>query len=152
VAANAWTLIDNTPNAVVAGGAISNQVNGCNFSFVGGGSTEFFSTGLFACLADAPSFSLRFDPPVITATAGRKVKVRLQIVRSGSFTGNVRVQPAGTLPAGIKVPEDLGTVTSDSISFKIKLKSVASGTHALTFIGTDEAGRKRAATLTLIIQ
>jgi hypothetical protein len=154
VAANAWTLIDNTPDAVVAGGAVSSQFNGCDFAFIGGGTREFFAMGARPCVADAPGFSLAFDQPTVTTTAGRKLKVRLQIIGSGGFTGSVRVQYAGDSPPAIKVPDDIGSVTAgESVSFKVKLKGgLAAGTHTLTFMGTDDAGRKRTATLTLVIE
>jgi hypothetical protein len=152
VATNQWGLIDNTPGAVAAGGASSSQFNGCDFTFIGGGMTEFLATGASPCIADAPGFSLAFDPPTVTASAGRKLKVGLRIIRGGSFTGSVRVQFAGGQPDGIKLPDDIGSVTGESIRFKIKLKAgLTPGTYTLTVMGADEGGRKRTATLTLTI-
>jgi hypothetical protein len=134
ISANSWKLIDNAPSAIAAGGATSNQFNGCDFAFVGGGSSQFFSTGLVPCVADALGFSLSFDQPTITTARGRKVNVKLNIVRTDGFTGKIRVIPPTTPPRGIKVPEGPASTTSDSISFKIKVKDGAeSGTHALTF-------------------
>lgn len=153
IAANAWKLMDNAPTDITVGGATSNQFNGCDFAFVGGGSSQFFSTGLLPCVANAPDFSLNFDQPVITTARGTKVKAKLNIVRTGSFTGSIRIIAPATPPPGIKLPEGLEPVTDDSISLKIKVKGGAeSGTHALTFVGMDEVGRKRTVNLTLIVQ
>ena len=153
ISADSWNLIDDAPSGVAAGGATSNQFNGCDFAFVGGGSTQFFSTGLRLCVADAASFSLSFDQPTITAPRGTKVKVKLNVVRTGGFTGNVNVIPPATPPAGIKVPDGTISVTGDSVSFKVKVKdSAASGVDELTFTGMDATGRKRTTTLTLIVQ
>jgi hypothetical protein len=153
IAANTWKLLADAPSAIAAGGATSNQFNGCDFAFAGGGSNQFFSTGLLPCVADAPGFSLSFDQPTLTVERGTKVKVRLNIVRTGSFKGNVRITPPETVPPGIKMPEGLAMLTGDSISFKIKVKGGApTGTHHLTFLGMDGDGRKSTANLTLIVQ
>lgn len=153
IAADSWKLIDNAPGAIAAGGALSNQVNGCDFAFVGGESRQFFSTGLLPCVADAPGFSLSFERPTITTERGTKVKVKLNIVRTGSFTGNVRIIPPETVPPGIRLPEELAPLTGDSLSFKIKVKGgTATGSHSLTFLGMDNGGRKSTANLTLIVQ
>src|SRR5262249_53118856 len=104
IAANAWKLIDNAPSNVAAGGATANQFNGCDFAFVGGGSSQFFSTGLLSCVADAPNFSLSFDQPSIIIARGTKASVKLNIVRTGSFTGAVRILPPATVPPKIKLP------------------------------------------------
>jgi hypothetical protein len=151
--ANTWTLIDDAPGAVAAGGAVADQTNGCDFAFVGGGSTEFFSTGLRLCKAGARDFSLSFDRPTVTTRGGKKVKVKLNIAREGSFTGVVRFIPPEDAPAGIKVPASVVPVEGDSLSFKIKVRrSAAPGTHSLTFAGMNDAGIRRAATLTLVVQ
>jgi hypothetical protein len=145
--------MDNAPSAIAAGGATSNQFSGCDFAFAGGGSSQFFSTGLLPCLADAPGFSLSFDQPTITTGRGTKVKVKLNIVRTGSFTGDVRIIPPARVPPGIRVPEGLPTLTNDTGSFKIKVKGkTAEGTYGLTFIGMDDEGRRRSVNLTLIVQ
>ncbi len=153
IAANSWKMLADAPGAIAAGGATSNQPNGCDFAFAGGGSNQFFSTGLLPCVADAPSFSLSFDQSTLTVERGTKVKVRLNIVRTGSFTGNVRIIAPETVPSGIKLPEELELLTGDSIKFKIKVKGgTPTGTHDLTFLGMDDEGRRRLVTLTLIVQ
>jgi hypothetical protein len=150
---DSWKLIADAPDAVTAGGAAASQFNGCSFAFVGGESNQFFSTGARLCIADAPSFSLSFDQSTVTTRSGKKVNAKLNIVRTNNFTGNVRFIPPSPTPAGIKVPSSIVQVAGDSLSFKIKVKgSAASGPHALTFVGMDDAGRRRVATLTLIVQ
>ncbi|MBS1858131.1 MAG: hypothetical protein JST11_22360 [Acidobacteria bacterium] len=59
IKAGAWALLENAPEPVRSGGAISNVFNGCDFGFVGEGSSNFFSTGticdLPGALAGAPA-------------------------------------------------------------------------------------------------
>lgn len=153
ISSDSWTSIDNAPEGVTSGGAASSQFNGCDFAFVGGESTQFFSTARHACLADGPNFSLRLDQPVITAERGTKVKVRLSVLRSGSFAGAVKVIPPATAPAGIKVPDGVVPATDDIVVFKVKIKgNAAPGSNELTFTAMDDAGRRRSVTLTLIVQ
>jgi hypothetical protein len=45
IESNTWTPLDSAPGPVGPGGAISNLFNGCDFAFIGDGSTNFFSTG-----------------------------------------------------------------------------------------------------------
>jgi hypothetical protein len=153
IAGNSWKLMADAPGAITTGGALSNQVNGCDFAFVGHGSNQFFSTGLWPCVTDGPRFSMSFAQPTITIGRGTKIKVKLNIIRVGGFTGNVRIIPPETVPAGIKLPEDLATLTGDLRTFKIKVKGgTPTGTHELIFTGRDDAGKSITATLTLIVQ
>lgn len=153
IASNSWTLIYNLPASVTKGGAMSHQFNGCNFVFVGEGSTQFFSTGLRNCVVELPDFSMSFDQPVVTIVRGKKARINLNIARAAGFTGSVSIAPPTTLPKGIKIPKGMTLVTGDSLAFKIKAKrGAAAETHSMTFIGKDEAGIVRTATLSLTVQ
>ena len=101
---------------------------------------------------EQPDFSLGFNPSTITASAGTKVPVTVNVNRTGGFAGNVTVTPPSTLPKGVKVPGDPGSTTGNSLSFKIKVKGSAQpGNYPLVFAGKDDTGRERDATLTLVI-
>jgi N-acetylneuraminic acid mutarotase len=153
--ANVWREISSAPAPVTKGGAISAQFNGCSFGLVGGGSSEFFSTGTLACFLvnPAPDFSLHFTQPTVTVAQPAKIKVQLNILRDSGFTGKITLGPVSPKLPGIIVPEDLQLPESDSIKFKIKIKPGApKGTFPLTFTGVDTSGRVRNATLTLVVE
>ena len=100
-----------------------------------------------------PDFGLGFDQPTVTALAGTKARVTVNINRTGGFTGNVTVTPPD--PAGgIKPkPPDPVTTTDSTASFKLKIGAgVTPGPHQLVFTGKDDFGRERAVTLTVIVQ
>jgi hypothetical protein len=100
-----------------------------------------------------PDFSIGFDQPSITTSAGTKVTATVNIVRTGGFTGSVTVTPPSSLPRGIRIPGDPVTTSDNSVNYKIKVKGSAdSGTDQLLFTATDDSGRVRNATLNLIVQ
>ena len=97
-------------------------------------------------------FSLGFDEPTITASAPSKVTATVDISRTGGFTGNVTVTPVSLLPRGLKLTGLPGATTGNSLTFKFKLKgNLAPGNYPVNFIGKDETGRQRDATLTLVV-
>jgi lysophospholipase L1-like esterase len=97
-------------------------------------------------------FSVGFDQSTITTSAG-KVLATLKINRTGGFTGTVTVSPPAVTPKGIIPLLGLTPTTGDSVTFKIKVKGSAQpGAHALVFVGKDDSGRQRNATLTLVVQ
>jgi len=98
-------------------------------------------------------FSLAFDSPTVTAQAGTKARVTVNIVRTGGFTGNVTITPPP--PAnGIKAkPPDPIPTTDASVVFKFKVGGgVTPGQYPLTFTAKDDSGRARTGTVTLIVQ
>lgn len=154
VATDSWKSLNSPVDPVAPGGSISNQVNGCSFAIAGGGSSEFFSTGIRDCVAieSDPGFSINFAQPVVTATGGTKIKARLNIVRDAGFTGKITLTQASPKLQGIVVPEDLQIPESDSFIFKIKVKGTAQkGNFPITFAGVDTSGKVRNATLTLTV-
>jgi hypothetical protein len=152
---NLWSNLNDSSEPVTAGGAISNQVNGCNFALVGGGSNQFFSTGVRNCVVPAlqPDFSMSFEHPTVTTAVGTKILVRLNLARTNGFTGKITLSPPTVKLPGIKVPEELPTIEGDSVSFKIKIKGGAQpGSYQLNFTGADDSGKSSNAMLTLIVQ
>jgi hypothetical protein len=151
---NVWREINSAPTSVTTGGAIAAQVNGCNFALVGGGSNEFFSTGLRDCRVETvPDFSINFTQPTVTTTSGTKFKVQLNIIRENGFTGKITLTPVSPKLQGIVLPENLQLPESDSVTFKIKVKGTAQkGTFSIVFAGVDTSGKVRNATLTLVVE
>jgi uncharacterized delta-60 repeat protein len=104
-------------------------------------------------VAAQPDFAIQCDPATSTTTAGTKVSMTVNISRTGGFAGNVTVAPPATVPRGLKIPGDPVPTTGSSVSFRIKVKgSAAAGSYPLVFTATDDSGRTRTATFTLVIQ
>ena len=99
-------------------------------------------------------FTLGLDPPAITAQRGKKVRVKVNINRTGGLISVVTVTPPDTSALGIKeIPPDPISTTEDSVKFKLKIKAGAqTGTHQLVFTGRDNSGRVRTVQLTLTVQ
>jgi hypothetical protein len=152
---NIWRTLNAPSDSVAAGGAISHQFNGCNFVLTGGGSGQFFSTGVRDCEAATPQsdFSMSFHQPTVNVTPGTKVKAQLNISRANGSTGIVTLLPPAAKWPGIIVPQELPLADGDSVSFKIKVKGGAQpGTYQLSFMGRDNSGKNALATLTIIVQ
>jgi Domain of unknown function DUF11 len=100
-----------------------------------------------------PDFSISFDSPTVTAQAGTKARVTVNINRTGGFTGSVTVTPP---PAanGIKAkPADPITTTDSTATFKMKIGGgVSPGQYPLTFTAQDATGKTRTGTVTLVVQ
>jgi uncharacterized delta-60 repeat protein len=102
----------------------------------------------------APDFSLVFNPAEINAPRGTKVRVTINIVRTGGFTSAVTITPPDITPPGIvvKFPEPI-TTDGSTASYKLKIKGKAApGPHQLTFTGRSNSGLVRTATVTLLVQ
>jgi len=113
-----------------------------------------YSDAFFAKFQGGADFSLRLDQPSITASAGSKVPVNLNIDRAPGFTGAVKVIPPVNLPIGIRLPQDPVQTTGNSVSFKIKIKGNAQpGKYRFLFAAQEDSGSESTATLlTLTIQ
>ncbi|HKQ06199.1 MAG TPA: SBBP repeat-containing protein [Blastocatellia bacterium] len=97
-------------------------------------------------------FSLGFDSPTVTAQAGTKARIKININRTGGFTGNITVAP-GLPGSGIKPKPNASITTTDSrVTFKYKTGAASPGQYPITFTGTDSSGKLRTATVTLIVQ
>jgi hypothetical protein len=154
IASNTWTRIGDGPAEIRAGGANTAQFNGCDFAFAGGGSSDFFSTGIRDCRATSPAdFSLSFDPPTLGVSPGTKIRAAINIVRTGGFAGSVTLAPPSDPPQGIKLPSEFEATTEDRLTFKIKIKgSVQPGIYPLIFVGVGGTSKIHAASLVLIVQ
>lgn len=99
-------------------------------------------------------FALGFDSASLNGDRGAKVKVVVNINRTGGFTGGVTVTPPDLSAEGIVTkPPDPITTSDQTVAWKFKIKgSAATGPHQLTFTGRDASGRDRSATVTLVIQ
>jgi len=115
-------------------------------------STLDFAVARYSASAGGPDFSISFNP-ISVAQAGTKVPVTVLINRTGGFNGNVTVTPPD--PAmGIKPKPPSPITTSDSSTvFKMKIGGgVPAGSYHRTFTATDDLGRARTATLTIVVQ
>jgi len=119
------------------------------FDATSGGGT---SSPVTFTITAAPDFSLSLDQPTLTAQAGTKVRVTVNINRTGGFTGNVTATPPDP-QGGIKAkPADPITTTDTSATFKLKVsEGTAPGTYHLLIKGVDDSGRERDVTLTLVV-
>ncbi|MEW6207716.1 MAG: hypothetical protein AB1631_05070 [Acidobacteriota bacterium] len=110
------------------------------------------ATGIAGYVLGA-DYGIGFSQSLVSGERGSTVKVSVAIIRTGGFTGNVTITPPDASSLKIKVKPGLKTTGGSSASFKLKIKGSASrGSHQLTFIGRDETGRQRSATLTLVVQ
>src|SRR5262249_5550418 len=100
-----------------------------------------------------PGFALALNPATINAERGTKVRVTLNINRTGGFAGNLTITPSDTSSLNIRVTPDSVSTTDATASFRVKIKGNAStGLQQITFTGKDDLGRNETATLRLIIQ
>jgi len=101
----------------------------------------------------APDFSLAIDPATVTTTAGNKINITVSVVRTSGFAGNVTVTPPAVTLRGFKLPSDPLATTGTSVTFKIKIKGSAQpGSYQLVLTGTDDSGRSRTFTVTIVVQ
>lgn len=101
-----------------------------------------------------PDFLLSFDESSVSVTRGKKVKVSVSIIRTGSFDGSVTITPPDLSAIGVKSkPPGPRTTNTSNVKFTLKVKRAGvTGTHIMTFTGRDESGRERAVTVVLKIQ
>jgi uncharacterized delta-60 repeat protein len=101
---------------------------------------------------DRPDFALSVNPASITLSPGTKRKVSVDVTRVGGFTGDVTITAPDTSALNVKVIP-LPSAAEQSLKFKIKIKpSALPGTYQLDFTGSDDAGRTRAASLSLVVE
>jgi len=89
----------------------------------------------------------------VTAQQGTKIRVTVNINRTGGFTSNVTVTPPDpAMGINPKPPAPIAT-TDTSVTFKLKIKGGAPlGPHQATFTAHDDLGHTTAVTLTVIVQ
>jgi uncharacterized delta-60 repeat protein len=115
--------------------------------------SDDFALARYSAGTAAPDFSISLNPASVATQAGSKVSANLLINRTGGFTGNVTITPP---PAsqGIKPkPPDPVVTSTGSAAFKMKIGGgVAPGSYSRTFTATDDSGRTRTASLTIVVQ
>lgn len=102
-------------------------------------------------VVDAPDFSLIFDPPMITLARGQSMKLTLNVVRRGGFTGKVKVKAPKA--DNLTITPNGKNIKKESTTFTVKAKdNAAAGMQELEFIGTDSTGRMRSTILQVEIK
>ncbi|MFY9571869.1 MAG: FG-GAP-like repeat-containing protein [Blastocatellia bacterium] len=100
-----------------------------------------------------PDFSLSFEQSPVTGLNGTKARITVIINRTGGFTGQVTLTPPPKQNGVKPKPPDPITTLDSSATFKMKIAfGLEPSSRQLTFTGTDQTGRTRTATATLIIQ
>jgi uncharacterized delta-60 repeat protein len=99
-----------------------------------------------------PNFALDFSTSQVDAERGTKVRVTLNINRTGGFADNVTITHSDTSALNIKgLPDSISTI-DNSVSFKLKIKAGApTGQQQVTFTGKSDSGMERTTTLSLVI-
>ena len=110
---------------------------------------EVVSTVLPAIVASAPGFALvsQTDTAVTTGTGTNLV---VSVSRPGQFSGAVTVAAPKHPPAGVTISPSKVTTTTTNARFLVTL--TRAGTFSLNFTGSDAAGAKSTATITLMAQ
>jgi uncharacterized delta-60 repeat protein len=117
------------------------------------GATESGTDFALARYNTEQDFALAFDPTVINAERGTKVRLSLQIARKGGFAGNVTITHSDASTLKIKGMPDSISTTDATVSFKLKIKgSALTGAQQVTFTGKSDSGLERTTTLNMVIQ
>jgi virginiamycin B lyase len=118
-----------------------------------GSVTHVQAVTLVVSAAPVPDFTLGFDQPTVTAQAGTKARVVVNINRTGGFTESVTVTPPPKANGIKSKPPDPISTTDSSAVFKMKVAGdVPPGQYPLTFTATDAGNRTRTGTVTLVVQ
>lgn len=100
-------------------------------------------------------FSLGLSAPTITTATSMNVFPRVVIAHLGGFIGKVTVTaPKTNLPPGIELFGGASKTRRKNLVVKYRYKitdATMPGTYFLTFTGSDQAGRMRSVTLTLVV-
>ena len=105
-------------------------------------------------VAGPGDFSLGFNQPSVIGTRGTKVRITVNLNRTGGFTGDITVTPPDASAIGIltKPPEPIRTSDS-AASWKFKIKgSAPTGPQQMIFTGRDDSGRSRNGVVTLVVE
>jgi uncharacterized delta-60 repeat protein len=137
--------------------AVSVQTDGqiivAGLSFEKNAFTGDFALAQFTTAIN-PDFGLAPEINNTVATRGKKKKVSININRSNGFDGIVTVTAPDleTLNIKVKGPSSIST-TGSTARFKLKVTdSTPRGNHVIVFVGRDNAGRERTASLTLTVE
>jgi uncharacterized delta-60 repeat protein len=129
---------------VVAGTAFSGGIPGEQ-------TNSDFALARYAAVTE-PDFTLAIKTERVSVARGQKVKVKINVIRTEGFAGEVTVTAPDAQRLTIVVKPESASVAGDLIKFRLKVKgSTPTGTHQVEFTGRDASGRVRSATLTLEI-
>jgi hypothetical protein len=102
--------------------------------------------------APNPDFSISVNPSQIDVNRRQTTTVNINVNRTGNFAGNVMISTSNSIPKVLLTPTMQNT-SGASVSFSFKVKRRAPrGPQQLTFVGRDDSGRTRMATLMLNIR
>ncbi|MBL8194015.1 MAG: SBBP repeat-containing protein [Blastocatellia bacterium] len=102
--------------------------------------------------APNPDFSISVNPSQIDVNRRQTTTVNINVNRTGNFAGNVTITTSNNIPKILLTPT-MQSTSGASVSFSFKVKRRAPrGTQQITFVGRDDNGRTRMATLMLNIR
>lgn len=102
--------------------------------------------------APNPDFSITVNPSQIDVNRRQTATVNINVNRTGNFSGNITITTSNSIPKVLLTPITQSTSgNSASVSVKVKRRAPR-GTQQLTFVGRDDSGRTRTATLMLNIR
>src|SRR5262249_25193332 len=112
-----------------------------------------FVIARYNAVAASPDFSISANPSSVTAQAGSKVRITVDINRTGGFSGTVTITPpAASMGIKPKPPDPMTTLSSNAV-FKMKIAGgLEPGSYARTFTATDDSGKTRIATVMIVVQ
>jgi uncharacterized delta-60 repeat protein len=100
-----------------------------------------------------PDFTLSLDRESLVVEHGDKTKVKVNVNRTGGFSGRVTVSSRGAEAINVVVKPDSITTDEDRVKFKLKIKgSAPTGIQQFVFVGEDDSGRSRTSTMTLDVR
>lgn len=111
------------------------------------------ATLVIANTPPTPDFSLTVNPSQLMVARKQSGTFNVVISRLGNFSGSVTVTPPDTKAMKIILTPSTQSTSGTIANFSFKIKKKATrGTQMLTFVGRDDSGRSRMATLALTIQ
>jgi hypothetical protein len=118
-----------------------------------GGQPLVSRTTVVSIAVQSPDFTLGFASPSVSLKKGEKIKLGVNIARTGNFLGTVTVTPSDTKAFKLKITPSSQSTSGTAVEFTIKAKSGASpGTYLVTFTGQDATGRTRMALVNVVVQ
>jgi uncharacterized delta-60 repeat protein len=100
-----------------------------------------------------PDFTLALDPESLVVERGHTAKVKVNVNRTGRFSGRVTVSSRGAEAINVVVKPVSITTDEDRVKFKLKIKgSAPTGIQQFVFVGEDDVGRSRTSIMTLDVR
>ena len=138
--------------AIQADGQIVVAGSAFNGGILDEGANGDFALARYAAITE-PDFALAIDPAPVDVSRGQKIKVKVEVNRTGGFAGDVTITAPDAARLTIVITPESASVSGDVIKFRLKAKgSTPTGRHQIVFIGRDSRGRERSSALTLEIR